>query len=249
MFNRNSLTLSPRSDLPTQWSSTVFDRWNDAKSRIERVFRVGSGMQEFIWDADPGCKSEYHFHGVDYLAARNILSADTPLSATKVGAAGTIASMSVLHGGMRITTGGVANNNVLVQTGDSVGASNVYNVSENIYLTVDFRFPAAGDYANARLIGGLYVDQNNYAGIRLDTGIGPNLYFVTRNGGVETATALGGPDTNWHRVYVYAGATSCWLVIDGSATVTHTTNIPAADGTLGVYIETLVGAAKNVDVR
>lgn len=234
---------------PIHWSPTVFDRWNAARSRIERVFLVGSAPEEFVWDADPACLSRYHFHGVDYNGARNILNVDTPLSATKVGAAGTITSLSVLSGGMRITTGGVANNNVLVQTGDSAGASLVYNVSQDPYVTVEFRFPAAGDFANVRAIGGFYIDQNNYVGVRIDTGIGPNLYFVTRNGGVETATSLGAPDTNWHRAYIMGGAASCWFVLDGSATVTHTTNIPLGNAALGIYLETLAGAVKNLDAR
>ena len=57
-------------------------------------------------------------------------------------------------------------------------------------------------------------------------------YFVTRtSAGAETATSLGSADANWHKMRVTYTSSSVSMYWDGSgsASATHTTNIPTAD--------------------
>lgn len=99
------------------------------------------------------------------------------------------------------------------------------------------------------MLAGVYTNANNYICIRYDTAVDANLRFVTRAAAAETTTVLGAADNNWHQAYLTAGSTECRLILDGGTTVSHNTNIPAGNLCLYAYLETLAGAAKNIDLR
>jgi hypothetical protein len=237
---------------PIYYGTNQFDRYNQTKNRYEKVLRVGSALEEFVWEAIPACNIGYRFHGVDYNSARNELISDDPLYTTKVGAAGTITAVNALYGGMDMATGGVANNNILVQTGDVSGAAATYtyNVAQDIYFTANFRMPNAADITNVSIIAGLYADANNYVAIRLNTAVDGNIYFVTRAAAAETTTSLGAAASNtWYRVYVRAQTGTAWIISNGSATTTHVANIPAGNLSLYGYVETLNAVVKHFQFR
>lgn len=241
----DSQDQSPLVGTMGNWGSAVRQRYDTSKDRLETILRVGSAPEDFVWEAVPSCGAVYHFHGVFINAAKNEVIADNPLHYAETGN-GAVTAVSALHGGAQIQTGGVLNNDCTLQTGDNANPSYIYNVSEEVYFTADFKIPTV---TNVLVQTGLYADANNWIGLRFDTSVDGNLYFVTRAAAAEATTSLGAPGTGWHRAYVIATASSVKLVIDGGATTEHTTHIPAANLAAHAYVKTLAAANRSLQFR
>jgi len=240
-----SQDVSPLVGTMGNWGSAVGQRYNTTKNRLETILRVGTAPEDFIWDAVPSCGVIYHFHGVFLNAAKNEIIADNPLHYAETGN-GTVTAVSALYGGAQVQTGAVLNNDCTIQTGDNTNPVYVYNVSEDLYFSASFKIPTV---TNINIMVGLYADANNWLGFRLNTAVDGNLYFVTRAAATETATSLGAADTSWHDVHVIAQTGSVKVVIDGGATLEHTTNIPASNLSAYAYVKTLGAANRALQFR
>ena len=175
---------------------------------------------------------------MNWNAVNNMVTAGAPLRAISAGGAGGLSDLSQLHGGIELQTAAVLNDSFLLQSGGT-NINLPFNVTEDVYYVVDFYLPSV---ANILTYVALWFDANNYLGIRLNTGVDGNFYFVTRLAAAETTTSLGAAATTWYRAYIYAGAASCWCVLNGANAVVHTANIPTDNLSVFIRIETLDGA-------
>lgn len=237
--------------------ATMREGWNVAKSRWEREILYGADW--FVIHANPCLFKEDEFIGVfdvrAVVAGLPLLISDRAFRLVPTGGAGPWAtSLDALRAGIRLTTGGTGGDDVTMVEGDNNAIVRSWNVSQDIYFHAHFRFPNPADLTNIFLLAGKWRDNDNYICIRFDpTGTyyaaNPNLLLVTRSAGVETVTSLGAPDNNWHVCWARSRATSVRFVIDGGATIVHTTNIPAGNMAEYCFLETEENAAKNFDFQ
>jgi hypothetical protein len=162
---------------------------------------------------------------------------------------GTFSTNNGPNEGMKITTGVVLNDDMLLTNGDGTASKYTWNPLNEIWMHMHYRFPAAGDAANVYSLLGLYQDANNYIGLRYDTTVDTNLRLVTRAASAETLTVLGALDTAWHDIYIKFSAGEVVFTDGTGATVhTHTLTVPTGNFTWYTYLKTLTTAAKHVDI-
>lgn len=225
--------------------------YNWIKQRWEWLIKYGS--EWFVFNAFPSVRVEDDFMGVFDLSGFGIpcIVSESPFYVATTGA-GTFTAIDMLRGGLRVTTAGAIGDDNTITAGDNAGSIYPWNVSQDIYFHAHFRFPFAADLTDVFLLTGLWADANNYICIRFDpTGAyyaaNPNLLYVTRRGGSETTTSLGTPDNNWHKIWCVNSSGVAKIVIDGGATIAHTTNVPISNLTQYCFLETQAAAAKHFD--
>jgi hypothetical protein len=240
---------APRTPTPHYWGTEIRDTTNAVKDRYERQITVGDQLYGFVLDAYPADIQTYLFYGGMYDAGIDMVSAGAPFRAISSGGGGTLAELSQLHGGVELQTAALLNDAFYLETGGPTNPLYTYNVSEDVYYVMDFYLPSVADILVYMV---LWSDANNYIGIRLNTAVDGNFYFVTRSGGAETITSLGAAGAAaWHRAYIRASTGNCWCVLDGANAVTHATDITTDNLGLYHYVETLDAgpALKTLRVR
>lgn len=229
------------------WRRDTRERYDPVNDRWCREIKVAGYW--FDLEADPSRSEKDNFIGVFDLVGIGIptVIGQNPYYAVRNGA-GTWRSIDALGGGMRVTTGAVAGNNNLLTNGDNAGVVHPWNVSEEINAHIHSRIPNPADLVQVESFCGLYLDVNNYIGLRYVAGAAAaQLEFVTRSGGVETVTELEIPDNEWSECWGRFTTDQCILAHDGVAYI-HTTNIPAGNLTFRNFVETQENVVKNYDL-
>lgn len=204
----------------------------------------------WVLDATPSETTLDNFSGVFDITGLGIACAIShyPYYVTKTGA-GALTTNSGPNSGMKITTGAVPNDDMLMANGDNTGPKYMWNPLNEVWMHIHYRFPAVGDTANVYYLLGLYQNANNYVGIRYDTAVDTNLRLVTRSLGAETVTSLGAVDTDWHVIYTKFSAGEVVFTDDTGITVyIHTLDVPTGNFTWFSYLKTLNNVAKHVDL-
>ena len=169
--------------------------------------------------------------------------------------AGTFLGINEVGGGIRITTAGASGNDNIFTDGDNNGSVYVWSPALQLYMHIDFRFPMIGDTEDVYLLGCLYQDGDNYVGIRYDpNGVyfpaNPNMFFITRSGGVEQSTGLGAPEVGlWYESYIKIFPDEAWMVVNDRVVATHASYIPTGPLCFYVFLETQTDEAKRQDIR
>lgn len=136
---------------------------------------------------------------------------------------------------VRVRCSGTANQvGYLTTAQTNSGSTNQFSIDNLNEFTIIFRdVQTDTDCYRTYGMNGLATSATAQpVGIYLRKDLLGTWYFVTRtSGGGETATSLGSEDANWHKMRVTYTASSVSMYWDGSGTAsaTHTTNIPTAD--------------------
>lgn len=230
------------------YDDVIKTSFNTDKQRLETLVKFDSGGW-FVYDAVPSCRLEDYFHGIwDFWTGVgwNMIISERPYRAINNGGASWVA-LNQSYGGVRMSTAAITGRYAAFGTGDDNGFVHTFNAQNNISFHIDFR-----SFTNTNEIsfGGLYNNWSGaFIGIRLNTSVDGNWYFVTNDSSAETTTSLGASDTDWHKIWFEINETSAQLSIDGSSRITHSTNIPTDDLMPYLYIETLENVAKSIDIR
>ena len=254
---RQSLGYATKSNMikfdPEPIENVVY--WSDthrtiySPTGVAKTNEVLSGGEWWVIDTSYGEGYRDNFNGIFDITGLGVAAviSNYAYHAAKVGA-GTYLANTGASSGMRITTGALINNSNLIATGDATGIGGTWNPTQTVWMHLHYRFPNAGDAANAYFLGCFYQDGNNYVGMRYDTAVDNNLRLVTRAAAAETLTVVGPLDTDWHQILVKFATGEVRFCQDGGTVVVHTTNVPVGNFAWYTYLETLAAAAKNYDV-
>ena len=222
--------------------------WNPDKERLEIQTKFGSG-DWFVYNAVPVCRMEDSFLSVfDFFTGVgwNLVISERAYRVDTNGGA-TWTSIDDSHGGMRISTAGITNRWAEFGLGDSNNYVYSFNVSDDIYYNLNFR---ANTNTNELVFCGLYNKVTGaFTGIRLNTAVDNNWYFVTNDTSSETTTSLGASDNEWHEFWMSVNGTIAEISFDQAPNINHTTNLPSDLMTPYIYIQTYENQVKNFGVR
>jgi len=233
---------------PDPSKATLRYTYNPQKNRREVQKKIGG--EWWVIDAMPAqVMKEDYLSVLDFGALLAFVLSERVHYATVVGG-GTFRSINEVGGGLRVTTGAVNTNSNIMGGGDNTGPTYSWNVASELWFYAQFRIPFASDLTNVRMLAGFYRDANNYVAVRLDTAIDPNLFFVCRSGGVETAESIGLPVGNvWYLAYAHLTPNEVSISFNGVTPRKYTANIPTINLTHYVSLQTLDNVAKNIDIR
>ena len=226
--------------------------YNPILKRWERQEKYG-GLW-FVYEASPATRIIDHFPGVFDLAGIGINGIITEMVHTAVLTGnGSFRAIGEEGGGMRMTTGAVLGNDDTLAGGDNTTITFLWGAERDVYFHAHFRFPMIGDFDNVYLLAGLYRDASNYVAIRYDPSgayfpANPNLFFITRSGGVEQYTSLGVPSYGWNVVWAKVTLSQVDLCLNDHYVAKHTAHIPTDNLTHYAFIETQENAAKHFDI-
>lgn len=209
--------------------------WNPAKNRAELVIPIGLPLSNFVEDAKPSSGEDFQFMNFWEDGTNQVLHSDGGHLFRSVVGAGGFTVLNGPRGGVLSTTGMVLNNSCLMRGGGGAPIMS-YDVANEIHARFRFRLPNASDLANHFLIIGFYSLANHFVGLRFNSTVDANWRFVTASAvtGLITETVIAAGDNDWHNVHMILTPTSCICIMDGGASIEHTTNIP--DNVLVLYI-------------
>lgn len=232
------------------WSNNLRNTY--CPVRDLRCVQIKKGGEWWTIDAKPAETKIDNFSSVMSFkgAALDVVIADTPWYASLTGG-GTFRANEGVMQGMRVTTGAVNNNDCLLTDGDDAGTRRIWNKTSFPTVHFHYRIPEAGDAGSVSFLLILWEDADNYLGLRYDTSVDNKLRFVTKDGvgaGNEETTDLGILDTDWHELNVKILEGSIKFIIDEGTIYEHTTHIPDGDLAAYLYLKTLEGASKKLDL-
>jgi len=223
-------------------------RYNSLRSRIELVRDI-LGESWVEW-AEPSTTLKENFLGGSSIAGTNLISEH--ILRTAFGGGGTVTSLAQRGGGLRLTTGNIADNltslNILTFGGGSLAA---LDPQDDLFFEAKVSLPNAGDLLQSDCFLGFYKDGNNYLGLNyISAGVANKWQAFSVVGGISYNTELGDTviaDQNYNLKIIFSSG-EAHLILD-ETDIYSVSTVTGGLHELLIIISTLDNNAKNADLN